>query len=120
MPRLVRTIAVLTSNIKSALDVAFLRRISVIVEFPFPDEAMRAELWRRAFPLGTPTKDLDPRRLAQLHVAGGAIRNIALGAAFLAADAGEPVTHELIRQAAVFDYAKSDRHLSPAELKGWS
>ena len=39
----------------------------------------------------TPTRGLDVERLAQLNVAGGNIRNIALNAAFLAADADEPV-----------------------------
>lgn len=114
-----RGIAILTSNIKSALDVAFLRRISVIAEFPFPDESMRALMWQRAFPNETPTKDLDPKLLAQLHVSGGSIRNIALAAAFLAAEADEPVTFDLVRRAAMLDYAKSDRHVTPAELRGW-
>ena len=114
-----RGIAILTSNIKSALDVAFLRRISVIAEFPFPDESMRTLMWQRAFPNETPTKDLDPKLLAQLHVSGGSIRNIALAAAFLAAEADEPVTFDLVRRAAMLDYAKSDRHVTPAELRGW-
>ena len=53
--------------------------------------AQRAEIWRRVFPAATPTDGLDPTQLARLNVAGGNIRNIALNAAFLAADAGEPV-----------------------------
>jgi ATPase family associated with various cellular activities (AAA) len=115
-----RGVAILTSNMKSALDVAFLRRLSVIVEFPFPDEALRIELWKRAFPPATPTQDLDPHLLAQLHVAGGSVKNIALGAAFLAAAAERPVTKEMVLTAAQVDYAKSDRHITPAELRGWS
>src|SRR5205085_11212847 len=86
-----RGLAVLTTNLKSALDPAFLRRIRFVVQFPFPDAAQRAEIWRRAFPSATPTDDLDIPMLAQLNVAGGNIRNIALNAAFLAADAEEPV-----------------------------
>ena len=35
-----------------ALDAAFLRRLRFVVEFPFPDAAQRAEIWRRAFPGG--------------------------------------------------------------------
>ena len=47
-----RGLAVLATNMKSALDPAFLRRIRFVVNFPFPDEAQRAEIWRRAFPAG--------------------------------------------------------------------
>jgi AAA+ superfamily predicted ATPase len=115
-----RGIAILTSNMKEALDAAFLRRISFIVEFPFPDQQMRVELWRRVFPDPTPTRDLDLDLLAQLHLSGGSIRNIAVAAAFLAAENGGAVTMEHIRRAARLDYAKADRHITPGELEGWS
>ncbi len=45
-----RGLAILTTNLKSALDPAFLRRIRFVVQFPFPDAAQRAEIWRRVFP----------------------------------------------------------------------
>ena len=45
-----RGLAVLATNLKSALDPAFLRRIRFVVNFPFPDAAQRAEIWRRVFP----------------------------------------------------------------------
>ncbi|MHC5721625.1 MAG: ATP-binding protein, partial [Nostoc sp.] len=80
-------LAVLTTNIKSAIDTAFMRRIRFVVQFPFPDAVQRAEIWRRIFPPDTPTQGLDATQLARLNVAGGNIRNIALNAAFLAADA---------------------------------
>ena len=102
------------------LDPAFLRRIRFFVHFAFPDEAERAEMWRRAFPLAAPTEGLDPERLARLHVTGGNIRNIALAAAFLAADAGEPVRMRHLRAAAVRECAKLERALSDAELEGWA
>ena len=81
-----RGLAILTTNMKNALDTAFLRRLRFVVQFPFPDAAQRAEIWRRVFPAATPTEGLDFERLARLNVAGGNIRNIALNAAFLAAD----------------------------------
>ena len=43
-------LAILTTNMKDTLDTAFLRRIRFIVQFPFPDAAQRAEIWRRVFP----------------------------------------------------------------------
>ena len=74
-----RGLAILTTNMKSALDTAFLRRIRFIVHFPVPDAAQRAEIWRRIFPADTPTgRAWMLTRLARLNVAGGNIRNIAL------------------------------------------
>ncbi|MEH2391729.1 MAG: ATP-binding protein [Nostoc sp.] len=75
-------LAVLTTNLKSSIDTAFLRRIRFVVQFPFPDTTQRAEIWRRVFPANTPTADLDALKLARLNVAGGNIRNIALTCSF--------------------------------------
>src|SRR5262249_39109241 len=78
-----RDLPSLTADRKSALDQAFLRRIRFVVEFPFPEAAERAEIWRRIFPPATPVENVRVDRLARLNAAGGHIRNIALGAAFL-------------------------------------
>lgn len=114
-----RGLAILTTNMKGALDAAFLRRLRFIVQFPFPDAAQRAAIWQRIFPPQTPTADLDIDRLAQLNVAGGSIRNIALNAAFLAADSGEAVTMDHILAAARGEYAKLEKTLTDSELRGW-
>src|SRR5688572_16202689 len=71
-------LAILTTNLRKNIDTAFLRRLRFVVEFPFPDPAMRRRLWERAFPAATPTTGLDPARLARLAVAGGSVRSIAL------------------------------------------
>jgi hypothetical protein len=115
-----RGLAILTTNVKSALDQAFLRRLRFVVTFPFPEAAQRAEIWRRIFPAGTPTEGLDPGRLARLTVAGGNIRNIALHAAFLAANDGEPVRMTHVLQAARIEYAKLERLLTEAEIGDWT
>jgi len=115
-----RGLAILTTNMKSALDTAFMRRIRFIVQFPFPDVAQRAQIWRGVFPAQTPTEDLDPTRLARLAVAGGNIRNIALNAAFLAADAGQPVRMTHLLKAARSEYAKLEKPLNEVETQGWS
>jgi len=57
--------------------------------------------------------------LARLNVAGGSIRNIALGAAFLAADVREPVRMTHLLRAARSEYAKLERALTDAETGGW-
>lgn len=114
-----RGLAILTTNLKDAIDQAFLRRIRFIVQFPFPDATQRAAIWRRAFPKETPTKDLDFQKLAQLNVAGGNIANIAMNAAFLAADGDEPVSMRYILQATKSEYMKLERPLTDSEVKGW-
>ena len=115
-----RGLAILTTNMKSALDAAFMRRIRFIVQFPFPDAAHRARIWDGAFPAQTPTEHLDPTRLASLAVAGGNIRNIALNAAFLAADAAEPVRMTHLLRAARSEYAKLEKPLNDMETHGWT
>ena len=114
-----RGLAILTSNLKNALDSAFLRRIRFVVQFPFPDPAQRAEIWRRVFPRQTPILGLRPERLAQLDVTGGNIRNIALNAAFLAADDAAPVSMQYVLEAARGEYAKIEKPLTAAETTGW-
>ena len=115
-----RGLAILTTNMKEALDTAFLRRLRFVVTFPFPDPVARARIWARMFPQATPTSGLDMARLAQLAISGGQIRSIALNAAFLAADAGRAVTMADIRAAARNEYVKLEKTLTDSELKGWA
>lgn len=113
-------LAVLTTNLKSSLDTAFLRRLRFVVQFPFPDQEQRIALWQRAFPAATPTRDLDLDKLSRLSMTGGSIRNIALNAAFLAADAGEPVGMSHLLTAAHAEASKRERPLADAETRGWA
>jgi hypothetical protein len=113
-----RGLAILTTNLKENLDPAFMRRIRFVVHFPFPDAGQRAEIWRRIFPTQTPTDGLDMARLARLNVPGGNIRNIAVYAAFLAAEAGEPVRMSHLQRAARVEFAKLERPLAETELGG--
>jgi hypothetical protein len=114
-----RGLAILTSNMKNALDPAFLRRLRFVVQFPFPDAAQRAEIWRRVLPCRLPVGPLDHGRLSRLSVSGGSIRNIALAAAFVSAERGEPLSMSHILRAARGEYAKLDKSLSDAEVAGW-
>jgi ATPase family associated with various cellular activities (AAA) len=114
-----RGLAILTTNMKEALDPAFLRRLRFVVQFPFPDQAQRAEIWRKIFPAKTPTDSLDIGRLSRLSISGGNIRSIALNAAFAAADANEPVRMPHLLRAARLEYEKLEKPLTEAELGGW-
>lgn len=114
-----RGLAILTTNLKGSLDNAFMRRIRFVVQFAFPDLSQRAEIWQRIFPQETPTHNLDVNKLAKLSVAGGNIRNIALNAAFIAADADEPVNMAHILSAARSEHAKLEKPLVDSQVKGW-
>ncbi len=110
-----RGLAILTTNLRSTIDRAFLRRLRFVINFPFPDEAARAEIWRRMFPRQAPLDGIDPAVLARLQVSGGSIRAIALSAAFAAADDGQPIGTAHVLRAAEVEYAKVERHLGAAE-----
>ena len=114
-----RGLAILTSNMRSALDVAFMRRLRFVVHFPFPDEAMREAIWRRAFPTHAPLGSIDFGKLARLSVTGGSIRNIALNAAFAAAAGDGQLTMGDLLDAARYEAAKRERPLADAETRGW-
>ena len=112
-------LAILTTNLKSSLDKSFQRRLRFTVDFPFPDAMQRQEIWARVFPAQTPTIGLDFGRLASLNMTGGNIKNIALNAAFLAADAKTPVAMAHILQAAQLEAIKTERPIAEKETRGW-
>lgn len=112
-----RGVAILATNMRHALDEAFLRRLRFIVTFPFPAPAERARLWARAFPPRAPVGELDTERLAKLAASGGMIRNIALNAAFCAAGQGTKVTMELVLEMARIEFRKLERHVNDADFK---
>ena len=112
-------LAILTTNLKNSVDTAFLRRLRFVVKFPFPDLAQRLEIWLRIFPSKLPTEGLDFKKLAQLNITGGNIRNIALNAAFMAADENKPVEMRHLLRAAKGEYDKLEKTLTNAEVGGW-
>jgi len=114
-----RGLAILTSNMKDVLDPAFMRRIRFIVDFPFPAATQRRQIWQRIFPDHTPVENINPARLSQLNIPGGLIRNIALNAAFYAAEEGQPVSMSHLLPAAKKEYAKMGKTLTPTETQGW-
>jgi SpoVK/Ycf46/Vps4 family AAA+-type ATPase len=114
-----RGLAILATNMKSALDTAFMRRLRFIVNFQFPGPAERKEIWKRAFPQSMPMDELDYDRLARLNVTGGHIHNIALHSAFLAARDGSPLSMPLVFEAAKAELHKIERPINEAEFR-WS
>ncbi len=113
-----RGLAVLATNLRSALDSAFLRRLRFIVEFQFPGPGQRRTIWEKAFPVAAPRDGLDFDRLARLQASGGMIRNIALNAAFLAVAANTPITMPHVLAAARTEFQKLELPM-PARDFAW-
>ncbi|HEY4146803.1 ATP-binding protein [Pinirhizobacter sp.] len=109
-------LAILATNMKGALDGAFLRRIRFVVNFPFPGVAERQAIWSSVFPAQAATNALDVARLARLALSGGSIQGIALNAAFMAARAGVQVGMPLLLQAAREEFRKLDKPVNEADF----
>jgi ATP-dependent 26S proteasome regulatory subunit len=110
-------LAILATNIRSALDVAFTRRLRFIVNFPFPNTADRRRMWRKAFPPQTPVVDLDFDRLARVNLTGGSVHNAAINAAFLAAQLGTAITMGIVLKAIRSELIKMDRAVIEADFR---
>ena len=110
-------LAILATNMKAALDPAFMRRLRFIVNLPFPGVKERKLIWEKALPPQTPQKNLDYDRLARLNISGGNIHTIALNGAFLAAQNGQAVTMPLLLSAARTELRKLEKAFSEAEFR---
>lgn len=113
-----RGLVIMSTNMRNALDQAFLRRLRFIVSFPYPGPAQRSAIWRRAWPDSVPRDALDYDKLGRLNLSGGNIATVALNAAFLAADAGESVTMAHVLAAARAEYVKLERPVNEADFRG--
>lgn len=113
-----RGVVILATNLRKNMDEAFVRRLHYSVEFPWPGAGERQRIWERIWPTATPcSADLDWAALARnIDVAGGNIRNIALAAAFLAAEDGGVVALPHILRATRREYQKMGKVLTGKEL----
>ncbi len=114
-------IVILATNLRRNMDDAFMRRIQHVIEFPFPDAEHRERIWKSILPPGAPVaKDIDFGFLArQFELAGGNIRNIALAAAFYAAEEGAPIRMEHCVVATALEMQKTGRLPSRAEFRDY-
>ncbi len=104
-----RGLAILTSNYEGNIDTAFMRRIRFTVRFREPDQALREQLWQRAFPQGVQTQRLDYQRLARPKLTGAHVKAVAMNASFLAAARKVPITTELIEEAMTRELRRQGR-----------
>jgi AAA+ superfamily predicted ATPase len=110
-------LSILATNLRKNLDDAFVRRLAFAVPFPFPDEASRLRIWQQIWPREIPlAADVDMEALArQFKLSGGNIKNIALAAAFLAAEDGGAVTMAHLMHATRREHQKMGKLLSEVE-----
>jgi Winged helix domain, variant/ATPase family associated with various cellular activities (AAA) len=113
-------ISILATNLKQNLDEAFARRLAFVVELPFPDATSRRRIWEAIWPRETPrAADLDLDFVArQFKLSGGSIKNVALAAAFLAAEEGSPVRDDHVLRAVRRELEKTGRTMTRAERAG--
>ena len=104
-------IVILATNFSQNIDEAFARRMHFRLSFPFPDADLRFRIWKNIFPEALPLSgDLNFKDLSELfQIAGGNIRNVALGAAFHAAASGQKLSMEHIICSMGREYQKLDR-----------
>ena len=69
-------------------------------------------MWQCVFPKNAPLANIGDQQLANLPVASGAIGNIALNAAFLAANDTVAVTMQHLLAVARYEYKKQEKTLT--------
>jgi SpoVK/Ycf46/Vps4 family AAA+-type ATPase len=112
-------VVILASNFRKNMDEAFVRRLHFTVEFPFPNEEDRRRIWEGVWPEAMPRDPaLDVGFLAgRFQVTGGNIRNIALSAAFLAADDSGVVSMQHLIRATQREYQKMGKVVSETDFR---
>ncbi len=112
-------LVILATNLSKNMDQAFSRRMHYVVEFPKPDAVQRERLWQKIFPEEAPLSDnVDFGFLSrQFPLTGGDIKNVALDAAFLAAQNGQLLTMPSLIQAMSRQMIKQGKVPSAADFK---
>ncbi|MDQ1395089.1 MAG: hypothetical protein QOG64_348 [Acidimicrobiaceae bacterium] len=114
-------LVVMATNLPKNIDTAFLRRIHVAVEFPLPAEDERRLIWHRSIAANAPVGQLDLDFLAkQFELSGGSIRNAALTAAFLAAEAGTAIDMDAVVVGLKRELQKLGRLVNSEDFGPWS
>jgi DNA polymerase III delta prime subunit len=112
-------ITILATNYLNNIDKAFLRRISYIVTFPFPDRQARKEIWIKSIPESCPIgPDVDFDFLAEVfEIAGGNIKNVVLNSAYMAASNSTTINMRFIIRSVRYELYKMDKLLLKEDLR---
>jgi len=111
---------ILATNLRKNMDEAFTRRMHFSIELPYPDETQRRSIWETIWPPDTPREvDLDLDQMSRrFELTGGNIRNIAVAAAFLAAEDGQMITMRHLLHATRREYHKMGKLVLNGEFDG--
>jgi hypothetical protein len=114
-------VAILATNLRANLDAAFTRRLDALIDFPSPDAEHRRLIWERALRPGVPrADDVDVDVLAErFDLTGGNIRNVALAAAYFAAEEGRPVSMADLMRGTQREFLKLGRLYQESDFAPW-
>lgn len=89
-------LVILSTNLKTNIDDAFMRRFQSVIRFPMPDAVQRERLWRSTFSShSTMADDVDLRKISEKYeMAGGSILNVVQFASIMTMSRGESVIRE--------------------------
>ena len=107
-------IVILTSNARTRIDPAFIRRLDVILEFPRPGYRERLRLWRSHLGSRSPGDDVCQQLASHCDLAGGHIRNAVLSAAARS----NTISPCVLIDALAAEYHKLGQSL-PVDLQQW-
>lgn len=113
-------VTILATNYVENFDPAFNRRIKFMVNFPFPEEEQRRQIWKNAIPEKAPCEEIDFEFLSTFHLSGAQIKNIVLAAAFRAASGGTRLGMEQLVPALKNEYEKNGRMLQMKEMREYA
>lgn len=111
----------LTTNMVQSIDPAFVRRMSLHIQYALPELEERNALWWAALPPEAPlasTVDIEALATAFEEMSGAEIRNAALRAAFIAAEEERPMTHSMLYFASIRERAASGGLVQSPEFPG--
>ena len=91
-------LAILTTNLTSAIDSAFKRRFTYDVFFTFPSPDLRAELWRRTLPERARDAGINYEKLAEKYELSGGFIKVACERAAYVAGANDREIDEALLQ----------------------
>lgn len=111
-------LVILTSNLSKNMDEAFVRRMHFTIEFPFPEQDARRQIWQIVFPAQAPlAAEVNLALLAErFRLTGANIRSVALTAAFLAARDGGVIGMQHLLWATRREYQKMGRLMDEREF----
>jgi ATP-dependent 26S proteasome regulatory subunit len=98
-------VVIMTTNKEAALDEALQRRLTLHLHLEVPEPPERERLWKSMLPSKAPSsRNINFKALAtEYEISGGYIKNVALRAAFLAAQEGVSIHMGMLRRAAALE-----------------